>query len=58
MAVDRGVEFISERVTSLLWDGDTCTGVRTDKGSAVNWRSGAMNVDNTNSLTNIALNQD
>ncbi|KAG4427743.1 hypothetical protein IFR05_016775 [Cadophora sp. M221] len=33
MAVDRGVEFISERVTSLLWDGDTCTGVRTDKGS-------------------------
>lgn len=27
------VEVIYERVTSLLWDGDTCTGVRTDKGS-------------------------
>jgi hypothetical protein len=27
------IEFKSERVSSLLWDGDTCTGVRTDVGS-------------------------
>ncbi|CAG8982688.1 hypothetical protein HYALB_00000969 [Hymenoscyphus albidus] len=33
MAQDRGVILISERVTSLVWDGDVCSGVRTKEGS-------------------------
>jgi glycine/D-amino acid oxidase-like deaminating enzyme len=33
MARDGGVEFISERVTALIWDGNVCSGVRTKADS-------------------------